>query len=50
VGFITKFLKNNLNNNYTQGVEKLARETLEANYYSCVFSIAPLLLMLIKHL
>jgi hypothetical protein len=54
VGFITNFLKNNLDNNYTQGVVKLGRETFEANYHSsssCVFfSSAPLLLMLIEHL
>jgi len=45
VGFIINFIKkNNLDNNYTQGVVKLARETFKANYHSsssCVFSIAP---------
>jgi hypothetical protein len=54
VGFITIFFKNNLDNNYTKGVEKLAKKTFETNYHSsssCVFfSNAPLLLMLIEHL
>jgi hypothetical protein len=35
VGFIINFIKkNNLDNNYTQGVVKLARETFKANYHS----------------